>query len=84
MSSGLQKVPTGAGRLARIACGLLACAALLAHGAHAAEAGVRPSERLALIKQRGTLIVGVKTDYAPFGMLTAAGVLALMKVSTPP
>ena len=34
---------------------------------------MRPSERLALIKQRGALIVGVKTDYAPFGMLNAAG-----------
>ena len=31
------------------------------------------SERLALIKKRGTLIVGVKTDYPPFGLLNASG-----------
>ena len=33
----------------------------------------RSSERLALIKQRGTLIAGVKTDYPPFGMLNGSG-----------
>lgn len=32
-----------------------------------------PSERLELIKLRGELIVGVKTDYPPFGTLTSAG-----------
>lgn len=32
-----------------------------------------PSERLRLIQRRGTLIVGVKTDYPPFGMVDAAG-----------
>jgi polar amino acid transport system substrate-binding protein len=42
-------------------------------GAHAAEPVVKPSERLALIKHRGALIVGVKTDYAPFGSLNSAG-----------
>ena len=31
------------------------------------------SERLALIKQRGALVVGVKTDYPPFGMLNSSG-----------
>jgi polar amino acid transport system substrate-binding protein len=31
------------------------------------------SARLKLIRQRGTLIVGVKTDYPPFGMLDKAG-----------
>ena len=31
------------------------------------------SERLALIKQRGSVVVGVKTDYPPFGQLNAAG-----------
>lgn len=35
--------------------------------------GFEASERLALIKQRGTLIVGVKTDYPPFGMLNSSG-----------
>ncbi len=34
----------------------------------------RSSERLALVKQRGSLIVGVKTDYPPFGFLDASGV----------
>ena len=42
-------------------------------GAHASELVVKPSERLALIKQRGTLLVGVKTDYPPFGTLSRAG-----------
>ncbi len=36
-------------------------------------AAPRSSERLALIKQRGSLIVGVKTDYPPFGFLNASG-----------
>lgn len=31
------------------------------------------SERLALIRERGAIIVGVKTDYAPFGMLDTNG-----------
>lgn len=61
--------------MARTVCKL--CALLLffwpINGA--TEVGsVRTSERLLLIKQRGSLIVGVKTDYAPFGMLNAAGV----------
>ncbi len=42
-------------------------------GVHAGEVVAKPSERLALIKQRGALIVGVKTDYAPFGTLNSAG-----------
>lgn len=53
---------------------------MLANGVQAAESTssappspLRPSERFALVKQRGTLIVGVKTDYPPFGMLNAAG-----------
>ena len=36
--------------------------------------GLKASERLALVKQRGTLVVGVKTDYPPFGQLNASGV----------
>ncbi len=31
------------------------------------------SKRLAWIKQRGELIVGIKTDYPPFGMLSPSG-----------
>lgn len=34
---------------------------------------LRHSERLALIKRRGTLIVGLKTDYPPFGTVNYAG-----------
>jgi polar amino acid transport system substrate-binding protein len=36
--------------------------------------GARPAsaDDLALIKQRGTLVVGVKTDYPPFGFRTAS------------
>jgi len=64
------------------ALSLLLCAILFSMsgvgGAQAAE-NLPPgykffaSERLALIKQRGTLIVGVKTDYPPFGMLNSSG-----------
>lgn len=35
---------------------------------------LRHSERLALIKRRGTLIVGLKTDYPPFGTVNAGGI----------
>ncbi len=52
---------------------VLALCIFCLQGAQAAAPAAKPSERLALIKQRGALIVGVKTDYAPFGMLTAAG-----------
>lgn len=37
--------------------------------------GAANAERLDLIKKRGTLIVGVKSDYPPFGMRDAAGQL---------
>jgi polar amino acid transport system substrate-binding protein len=39
-----------------------------------AASALRHSERLALIKRRGTLIVGVKTDYPPFGTVNYAGI----------
>ena len=35
---------------------------------------LKSSERLKLVKQRGTLVVGVKTDYPPFGQLNSSGV----------
>lgn len=34
---------------------------------------LRHSERLAQIRRRGTLIVGLKTDYPPFGTVNSAG-----------
>ena len=37
-------------------------------------ATLRHSERLALVKRRGTLIVGLKTDYPPFGTVNAGGI----------
>lgn len=40
----------------------------------ASPSALKHSERLALIQQRGALVVGVKTDYPPFGQLNAAGV----------
>lgn len=52
---------------------LIALCLFCLQGVHAGERAVKPSERLALIKQRGALIVGVKTDYAPFGTLNPAG-----------
>ena len=36
--------------------------------------GLLTSERLAQIKRRGTLLVGIKTDYPPFGMISSNGV----------
>ena len=47
-----------------------AAPAALSDGVPAAASDPQP---LARIRQRGTLLVGVKTDYAPFGMLDAAG-----------
>jgi polar amino acid transport system substrate-binding protein len=38
------------------------------------DTGLRASERLTQIKRRGTLLVGVKTDYPPFGMISGNGV----------
>jgi polar amino acid transport system substrate-binding protein len=56
---------------------VVCCAALWALVGVQAQAQnpapAKPSERLALIQQRGRLIVGVKTDYPPFGQLNAAG-----------
>ncbi len=37
------------------------------------EMSLRHSERLEQIRRRGTLIVGVKTDYPPFGTVDSAG-----------
>lgn len=50
---------------------LLALMVITGVEAHAAVA----SETLHLIKKRGALVVGVKTDYPPFGMLDASGVM---------
>ena len=47
---------------------LLACSA-----ATAQATAVKASETLANVLHRGELVVGVKTDYAPFGMLNAQG-----------
>jgi len=60
------------------ACWAFVCVAvlcLLAQQALAQEppADVRTSSTLAAIRQKGTLVVGVKTDYPPFGMLDAQG-----------
>jgi len=58
-------------------CALLFCAAGLGEVRPALSQPAGPtfasSERLGLIKQRGVLIVGVKTDYPPFGMLNSSG-----------
>ncbi|HSY27521.1 MAG TPA: ABC transporter permease subunit [Burkholderiaceae bacterium] len=44
-----------------------------ASGAASSNVHVAHSDRLALIRERGAIIVGVKTDYAPYGMLNSAG-----------
>jgi polar amino acid transport system substrate-binding protein len=38
------------------------------------DTGLRASERLVQIKRRSTLLVGIKTDYPPFGMISGNGV----------
>jgi polar amino acid transport system substrate-binding protein len=62
--------------LRRAGARLLALVVILYLGASFAAPveAPRSSERLALVKQRGSLIVGVKTDYPPFGFLNASGV----------
>ena len=40
----------------------------------AGDGAARRSERLALIKRRGTLLAGIKTDYPPFGTVNENGV----------
>ncbi len=55
----------GRGPIFRIACVLVVLAIL---GSREALA-----DRLDLIQKRGTLVVGVKSDYPPFGMLNASG-----------
>jgi polar amino acid transport system substrate-binding protein len=58
--------------LARV---LLAGAVLLPAAVTAAESDQQnaASETLAAIRHRGSIVVGVKTDYPPFGMLDAQG-----------
>lgn len=57
---------------------VFALLAWIVAGCTAAQAATA-SETLALIKKRGALVVGVKTDYAPFGMLDAHGVMQGME-----
>lgn len=52
----------------RLLAGTLLAAALFALGTQRAEA-----DDLATIRQRGTLIVGVKADYPPFGFRSSTG-----------
>jgi polar amino acid transport system substrate-binding protein len=61
-----------ANRLVRRVVVLLLAVLAPCHALPAAEPEPT-SERLAKIQQRGTLIVGVKTDYRPFGGLNSAG-----------
>ncbi len=70
---------TGPSLSSRIAycCGCLVWAILcliLVQGPAPANANApKASKTLQLIKQRGEIVVGVKTDFAPFGFLDAAG-----------
>jgi polar amino acid transport system substrate-binding protein len=57
-------------QLRRLLAGLLLAAGLLAFGGQRASA-----DDLAAIKQRGTLIVGVKADYPPFGFRSPSGAI---------
>jgi polar amino acid transport system substrate-binding protein len=51
----------------------LLAALLLAAGLFTLEGGKAHADDLAAIKQRGTLIVGVKVDYPPFGFRSPSG-----------
>ena len=55
-------------KLPHLLAGALLAVGLLALGSHKANA-----DALATIKQRGTLIVGVKADYPPFGFRAPSG-----------
>lgn len=55
--------------------GLRSLAALLLILLCGLSSGEATADRLDLIRKRGTLIVGVKGDYPPFGMLDADGAL---------
>lgn len=59
---------TSLGHYARLLVGAVVAAGLLWIGATRAQA-----DDLATIKQRGTLIVGVKADYPPFGFRSPTG-----------
>jgi polar amino acid transport system substrate-binding protein len=67
------RVGVAFGRLLAGACTLrrIALAGLLA----VASAGPAAADRLALIEQRGRLIVGVKTDYPPWGTVAPDGTI---------
>lgn len=58
------------GAVARVWCWLLVAALLAVARPAAAD---DPNDRLDLIKARGTLVVGVKTDYPPFGFIGPNG-----------
>ena len=55
----------------RLLAGVLLAAVLFANTGHRANA-----DDLTTIKQRGTLVVGVKTDYPPFGFRSPSGEIA--------
>src|SRR5580704_4986870 len=55
-------------RFPRLLAGIVLAAGLLALAGHSASA-----DDLAMIRQRGTLIVGVKADYPPFGFRSPSG-----------
>jgi polar amino acid transport system substrate-binding protein len=57
-------------RFPRLLAGIVLAAGLLALAGHSASA-----DDLAMIRQRGTLIVGVKADYPPFGYRAPSGEL---------
>lgn len=56
-----------------LGCGLLAATALLPASLASAADGIEA------IKQRGTLIVGVKADYRPFGFRDPSGAIIGME-----
>jgi polar amino acid transport system substrate-binding protein len=63
----------GASPLIACASRRLLAGSLLAAGALTLYAASAQADDLAMIRQRGTLIVGVKTDYPPFGFRSPAG-----------
>ncbi len=60
---------------------LLSClAAAIGLLAGAASAQAQAPDTLAQIKQRGTIIVGVKNDYKPWGFLNPSGQIVGMEI----
>src|SRR6476619_7482701 len=67
----------GATNMKRLLRGLAAAIGLMAC---AATAQAQAPDTLAQIKQRGTIIVGIKNDYKPWGFLNPSGQIVGLEI----